>query len=210
MSVRTPIILCMLLTMASTAVGLMVANRIKSFKPNYVIQTRLFSAANDAVPTNILCDIISSSADAPQCKVDEAKDFGSVLKGYKKCVLFAVPGAFTPTCSVSHLPGFITSASAMKAKGVEAIFCLSVNDRFVMKSWGDATAGFAASGVQLVADGNGEFTKAVGQVKDATGGRMGLRSMRYAMIIENGVITSVNVDEKGLDKSSAETIMSLL
>jgi peroxiredoxin len=166
---------------------------------------------NDIVPTNILCDIVVSSDTAtPQCTVDEAKDFGLTLKGYKKCVLFAVPGAFTPTCSVSHLPGFIANADAMRKKGVDAIFCLSVNDRFVMKCWGDATPGFSTSGVQLVADGSGEYTAALNLVKDITAGRMGLRSQRYAMIIESGKITSINIDVKGLEKSSAENILSLL
>ena len=173
--------------------------------------TRRFAAMNDMVPTAILCDIIQSSSDAtPQCTVDEAKDFGAMLTSHKKAVLFAVPGAFTPTCSVSHLPGFIANADAMRAKGVEAIYCLSVNDRFVMKCWGDATAGFSTSGVKLVADGNAEFTTALNLVKDATGGRMGLRSQRYAMIIESGKITSINIDAKGLDTSSAEYILSLL
>ena len=166
---------------------------------------------NDMVPSNIICDIIQSSTDdASKFGVTESKDFGALLSSHKKAVLFAVPGAFTPTCSNSHLPGFIANAAAMRAKGVEAIYCLSVNDRFVMKCWGEATSGFSTSGIQLVADGSCEFTKALNLVKDATAGRMGLRSMRYAMIIESGKIVSINVDESGLEKSTAENILSLL
>lgn len=172
--------------------------------------TALGAAVNDMVPTNIMCDIIEGNSEVNQCKVNEAQDFGALLKTHKKAILFAVPGAFTPTCSVSHLPGFIDNARKFKEKGVEAIYCLSVNDRFVMKSWGDATPGFGVSGIKLVADGNADFTKAIGFPKDATGSRMGIRSKRYALIIESGKITSVNVDEKGMEKSSAESILALL
>jgi len=125
-------------------------------------------------------------------------------------VLFAVPGAFTPTCSEKHLPGFIAKASEFKEKGVDAIYCLSVNDKFVMKSWGLATPEFAKSGIKLVADGNGDYTKAIDLVKDASGGRMGLRCTRFAAIIEDGVYKTVEVDEAGFEKSSAESILSLL
>ena len=178
---------------------------------NFLRASRKFSTMNDMVPSSILCDIIQSSiGGTPQCKIDEAQDFGALLRSHKKAILFAVPGAFTPTCSVSHLPGFIANADAMRSKGVDAIYCISVNDRFVMKCWGDATAGFSTSGVQLVADGNGEFTTALKLVKDATGSRMGLRSQRYAMIVESGKITAINIDTKGLEKSSAEAILALL
>jgi peroxiredoxin len=162
----------------------------------------------DNAPTGISLDVIA--AEDEKCKLGDAVDFGDVLKGHKRAVLFAVPGAFTPTCSAQHLPGFVKQASALKAKGVDAIYCLSVNDKYVMKSWGDATEGFGKSGIKLVADGNGEFTKALGFEKDATGSRMGLRSKRYALIVENGKITSVNVDEKGLENSSAEKILEQL
>jgi glutaredoxin/glutathione-dependent peroxiredoxin len=178
---------------------------------NFLRVSRKFSSMNDMVPTSILCDIIQSSiGGTPQCKIDEAQDFGALLNSHKKAVVFAVPGAFTPTCSVSHLPGFIANADAMRAKGVDAIYCISVNDRFVMKCWGDATAGFSTSGVQLVADGNGEFSTALKLTKDATGSRMGTRSQRYAMIVESGKITALNVDAKGLVNSSAEEILKLL
>ena len=204
---RFPILLVTLLSMASLAFGFMRSTGLQS----KAALSRRFSSVNDVVPTGILIDTVTSSGGStPESVISKDVDIGALLKGYKKCVLFAVPGAFTPTCSALHLPGFVNNAEAMKAKGVDAILCLSVNDRFVLKAWGESTAGFLASGVQLIADGNGEFTAALKQTKDATGGHMGLRSMRYAMIIENGVITAVNVDPKDFDKSSAEHTLTLL
>ena len=141
--------------------------------------------------------------------MNEKVDLGSVLSSHKKAVLFAVPGAFTPTCSAQHLPGFIAKANELKSKGVEAIYCLSVNDRFVMRAWSEATPGCADS-IKMIADGNADYTKALDLVKDATGSTMGIRSKRYAAIIENGKITSLQTDEKGLVNSSAEKILELL
>ena len=163
----------------------------------------------DTLPSkSILCDVIEAQDE--KCKLGDPVDFGALLKSHKKAVVFAVPGAFTPTCSAQHLPGFITLSPELKKKGVDAVYCLSVNDKYVMKSWGDATPGFGSSGIKLVADGNGEFTTALGFEKDATGSRMGVRSKRYALIVESGKVTAVNVDEKGLDNSSAEKILALL
>src|SRR5215471_13680173 len=110
---------------------------------------------------------------------------GDLFKG-KKVVLFAVPGAFTPTCSMKHLPGFLEQASAISAKGVDEIVCLSVNDAFVMGAWGKANN--AAGKVRMLADGNGDFTKALGLTLDASGFGMGLRSQRYAMIVKDGKV----------------------
>jgi glutaredoxin/glutathione-dependent peroxiredoxin len=201
----------MYLSLSIVLVALSVLTDSFRMPQNLLRVSRKLSSMNDMVPTSILCDIIQSSVGgAPQCKIDEAQDFGALLSSHKKAVLFAVPGAFTPTCSVSHLPGFIANADAMRSKGVDAIYCISVNDRFVMKCWGDATAGFSTSGVQLVADGNGEFSTALKLTKDATGSRMGIRSQRYAMIVESGKITALNVDVKGLLNSSAEEILKLL
>jgi glutaredoxin/glutathione-dependent peroxiredoxin len=146
----------------------------------------------------------------PACSFDESQDLALLLKGVGKAILFAVPGAFTPTCSAQHLPGFVALAPQLKAKGIEDIYCLSVNDRFVMRAWAEATPGCVASGIKLVADGSGQLTAALGLTKDATASRMGIRSLRYAAVIERGVITVLNVDEKGLAQSSAETILSLL
>ena len=133
---------------------------------------------------------------------------GEIFKG-KKVVLFAVPGAFTPTCSMKHLPGFLEQASAIKAKGVDEIVCLSVNDAFVMGAWGKANN--ASGKVRMLADGNGEFTKAVGLTLDASGFGMGTRSQRYALIVKDGAVQEVLVEPgPGLNVSSAQTVLSKL
>lgn len=133
---------------------------------------------------------------------------GEVFKG-KKVVLFAVPGAFTPTCSMKHLPGFLEQASAIKAKGVDEIVCLSVNDAFVMGAWGNANN--AKGKVRMLADGNGEFTKAVGLPLDASGFGMGTRSQRYAMIVKDGKVQELLVEPgPGLSASSAESVLGKL
>lgn len=130
------------------------------------------------------------------------------LFGGKKVVMFAVPGAFTPGCSMTHLPGFVVLADEIKAKGVDSIICLSVNDAFVMDAWGKAQN---AEQIIMLADGEAEFTKALGLEKDASAAQMGIRSQRYAMIVEDGVVTTLNVEPaRGIDVSSAETMLSLL
>jgi glutaredoxin/glutathione-dependent peroxiredoxin len=125
----------------------------------------------------------------------------------RKVALFALPGAFTPTCSAKHVPGFVNNHDALKAKGVDAIACVSVNDAFVMGAWGkDQQAG---DKVHMLADGNGDFTRAVGLEMDGTKFGMGKRSQRYSMIVDNGVVKSVNVEEPGaFDVSSAEFLMN--
>jgi len=131
------------------------------------------------------------------------------LFGGKKVVLFALPGAFTPTCSAKHLPGFVNNFQAIKAKGVDAIACLSVNDAFVMDAWGKDQN--VEDKVMMLADGNADFTKAVGLTMDGTGYGMGTRSQRYAMIIDKGVITALNVEAPGaFEVSSAESILKAL
>lgn len=133
---------------------------------------------------------------------------GEIFKG-KRVVLFAVPGAFTPTCSMKHLPGFIEQTSAIKAKGVDEIVCLSVNDAFVMGAWGKANN--AAGKIRMVADGNGEFTKALGLSLDASGFGMGTRSQRYAMIVQDGKVTELFLEPSaGLTVSSAESVLGKL
>ena len=131
-----------------------------------------------------------------------------LLKG-KKVVLFALPGAFTPTCSAKHLPGFVKHAKEIKAKGVDAIACLSVNDAFVMNAWGrDQKVG---DSVMMLADGNAEFSKAVGLTMDGTGYGMGVRSQRYAMVVDDGVVKALNVEAPGaFEVSSAEAVMKVL
>lgn len=125
----------------------------------------------------------------------------------KKVVLFAVPGAFTPTCSESHLPGYVVKADDIKAKGVDAIACLSVNDSFVMKSWQDAQN---AEHIAMIADGGAALTNAFGLEMD-TADFGGVRSQRYSMIVDNGVVTQLNVEApKAFDVSDAETVLSQL
>ena len=127
----------------------------------------------------------------------------------KKVVVFAVPGAFTPTCSEQHLPGYIAQASDIRAKGVDDILCVSVNDAFVMGAWGkDRGAGDA---VTMIADGNGDFSKALGLDFDGSGIGFGIRSQRYAAIVEDGVVTKLAVEEPmKFEVSSAEAILAAL
>lgn len=131
-----------------------------------------------------------------------------LFKG-KKVVLFALPGAFTPTCSAKHLPGFVSNAEAIRQKGIDTIACLSVNDAFVMDAWGKAQN--AGDKVLMLADGNADFSKAVGLTMDGTGYGMGLRASRYAMVVDNGVVKALNVEAPGaFEVSSAEAIMKAL
>ncbi|MDP6198490.1 MAG: peroxiredoxin [Porticoccaceae bacterium] len=125
----------------------------------------------------------------------------------KKVVLFAVPGAFTPTCSAAHLPGFVVHVDDIKAKGVDTVACMSVNDVFVMHAWGQSAN---AEHIQMLADGNGTFTEALGLVLDGSGFGMGSRSQRFAMVVDDGVVTLLNVDAGALESSSAEAILAAL
>jgi peroxiredoxin len=126
----------------------------------------------------------------------------------KKVVLFAVPGAFTPGCSMTHLPGYVVNADKIKAAGVDTIVCMAVNDAFVMGAWGKAQN---ADEILMLADGNGELTKALGLELDGSGFGLGTRSQRFAMIVEDGKVTQLNVEAgPGVDVSSAETIMQSL
>ena len=127
----------------------------------------------------------------------------------KKVVLFALPGAFTPTCSAKHLPGFIQQADAILAKGVDTIACLSVNDAFVMGAWGKEKG--AGDKVLMLADGSADFTKALGLELDLTGRGFGVRSQRYAMVVDDGVVAALNVEKGGaFEVSSAEAILDAL
>ena len=126
----------------------------------------------------------------------------------KKVLLFAVPGAFTPGCSVTHLPGYVVNADKIKAKGVDTIACMAVNDAFVMDAWGKA---HNAEELLMLADGNGDFTAALGLELDGRGFGLGTRSQRFAMIVDDGTVTHLNVESgPGVDVSSAETMMGLL
>ena len=126
----------------------------------------------------------------------------------KKVVLFAVPGAFTPGCSMTHLPGYVVNADKIKATGVDTIVCMAVNDAFVMDAWGKAQN---AEELLMLADGNGTFTDALGLELDGSGFGLGTRSQRFAMIVNDGTVIHLNVEAgPGVDVSSAETIMGLL
>jgi len=132
------------------------------------------------------------------------------LFGGKKVVLFSVPGAFTPACSTKHLPGFVENADAIRAKGVDTVACLAVNDVFVMDAWGKSAG--TAGKVTMLADGNGEFTKALGLELDASGFGMGTRGLRFALVVEDGVVAQAHIEESPVEveASAAENILKNL
>jgi peroxiredoxin len=131
------------------------------------------------------------------------------LFGGKKVVIFAVPGAFTPTCSKQHLPGFVAQAAAIRAKGVDDIICLSVNDAFVMDAWGKEHG--TGDKVRMIADGNGDLSKALGLDFDGSGIGFGLRCQRFAAIVDDGVVSKLAVEEPmKFEVSSAEAILAAL
>lgn len=133
---------------------------------------------------------------------------GALFAG-KKAVVFAVPGAFTPTCSARHLPGFVEKADDIRAKGVDMIACLSVNDVFVMDAWGKSSN--TGDKVEMLADGNGAFANAAGLEMDGTGFGLGIRSQRYAMIVNDGVVEELFVEEPGaFEVSSADYVLKAL
>lgn len=155
-------------------------------------------ATGDKIPDVTLK---TNGADGPQ-----DISTGELFAG-KRVVLFAVPGAFTPGCSNTHMPGFVIKADEIFAKGVDAIACMAVNDAFVMDAWQKAQN---AQAFTMLADGNAEFARALGLDMDASGGGMGTRSKRFAMIVDDGVVEYLGVDAKGVDQSSAETVLGKL
>ena len=147
-------------------------------------------------------DLYYMSEDGPT-KVTTSEIFGG-----KKVILFALPGAYTPTCSAAHLPGYVVHADHILAKGVDTIACLSVNDAFVMGAWGDS---HNAENILMLADGSAEFTSKLGTTLDLTERGFGIRSDRYAMLVEDGVVTAYNREKPGkFEVSDAETMMKLL
>ena len=130
-----------------------------------------------------------------------------LFKG-KKVALFSVPGAFTPTCSAKHLPSFVKHAADLKAKGVDTIACMAVNDAFVMGAWGKDQK--ADGKVMMLADGNADYAKALGLDSDYSGYGMGTRGKRFSMVVDNGVVTHLNIDDEGYGKTSAETMLEQL
>ena len=144
------------------------------------------------------------TADGPAAKTTD-----DLFKG-RKIVLFAVPGAFTPTCHKNHLPGYLAKAEEIKAKGIDAIVVTSTNDVFVMDAWAKATGG--AGVIEFLSAGNGEFAKEIGLSMDGSGFGMGIRSQRYSMLVDNGVVKALNVEEAAgkADRSGAETMLGQL
>ena len=128
----------------------------------------------------------------------------------RKVALFSVPGAFTPTCSAPHVPSYVGNADALKAKGVGAVACVSVNDAFVMKAWGEALS--VGEAVEMLADGNGEFARATGLTMDGSGYGLGERSTRFSMLVDDGTLTQLNVESNPseMDVSSAEHMLGQL
>ena len=157
-------------------------------------------AVGDTLPAG---EFTVMGADGPEKVTTEALFSG------KKVVVFSVPGAFTPTCHAKHLPGFVAQADAIKAKGVDTIACLAVNDVFVMSAWGQASN--VGDSVLMLADGNATWTKALGLEFDGSGFGLGTRGQRFAMIVDNGVVTALGVEQPGqFDVSSAESILGQL
>ncbi|HEX6237886.1 MAG TPA: peroxiredoxin [Acidimicrobiales bacterium] len=157
-------------------------------------------SVGDGIPD---VELMTMTGDGPQLVRS-----GDVL-GEGKVVLFAVPGAFTPTCSDHHLPGYVLRAEDIKAKGVDTIACLAVNDAFVMGAWGRAQG--TDGKVTMLADGNGDFTAEMGLELDGRGFGLGTRSQRYAAILEDGVVRELFVEQgPGLDVSSADAVLAKL
>ncbi len=154
----------------------------------------------DTIPS---MKLMMATADGPkEVSTDD------IFKG-KKVVLFAVPGAFTPTCSIKHLPGFVQNAESMKAKGVDTIVCTAVNDAFVLGAWGKEQG--TGGKITMLADGSANFAKALGLEMDITARGMGVRSQRYALVAEDGKVTHLGVEAPGgFGASAAETILGVL
>lgn len=154
----------------------------------------------DTIPN---VSVTAATADGP-----EAMETDAIFKG-RKVVLFAVPGAFTPTCSARHLPGFIENADAIKAKGVDTIACVAVNDAFVMGAW--ARDQETEGKILMLADGSGDFARAMGLELDLVARGLGIRSQRYALVAEDGVVTFLGVEEgSAFEASKAESVLAAL
>lgn len=156
-------------------------------------------SVGDKIPA---CELKVMGAEGPQSVTTQE------LFGGKKVVMFAVPGAFTPGCSMTHLPGFVVNADKIKAKGVDSIICVAVNDAFVMDAWGKAQN---ADELIMLGDGNGELAGKLGLELDGSGFGLGTRSQRYSMIVEDGTVTSLNLEGgPGIENSTAEKILEQL
>ena len=143
------------------------------------------------------------------CPLDPAPvSVAASVKG-KRVVIFGLPGAYTPTCSAKHVPGYLENLAALKARGVDEVWCVSVNDGYVMAAWGKEQG--AIGKVRMLGDGNGELTRALGLERDSTKSGMGMRSRRFSLLVEDGVVKQVNVEEPGkFEVSNAETMLRQL
>ena len=161
----------------------------------------------DRIPDGTLTEMIDS--ERPGCTVGpNAFSVAEQAKG-KRIVLFGLPGAFTPTCSAKHVPGYVSQFDQLRAKGVDEIWCLSVNDPFVMGAWGREQK--AGGKVRMMADGSAEYTKKLGLDQDLTARGMGVRAQRFSMLIDDGVVKQINVEAPGkFEVSSCETMLTQL
>jgi len=161
----------------------------------------------DQLPDTTVYEFISE--ETPGCTLGPNAVKVQEATKSKKIIIFGLPGAFTPTCSAQHVPGYLKQYDALKNKGVDEVWCVSVNDAFVMGAW--AQNQHTATKIRMLGDGSGALTKALGLELDLIAKGMGIRSQRYAMIVENGVVKKLEVEEGGkFEKSSAESILLLL
>ena len=158
----------------------------------------------DKLPEGTLTEFVAT--ERPGCTVGpNAFQVGELTKG-KKIVIFGLPGAFTPTCSAKHVPSYVQNIDKLKAKGVDEVWCISVNDAFVMGAWGKEQN--SEGKVRMMADGSATFTKALGLEFDLVARGMGVRSQRYSMLVDNGVVKSINVEGPGkFEVSDADTML---
>lgn len=161
----------------------------------------------DRLPEGTLTELVEDEREG--CTIGPNSFNVTDLAKGKKIVIFGLPGAFTPTCSAKHVPGYVEHQAKLKEKGVDEVWCISVNDAFVMGAWGKAQN--ATKSVRMMADGSAEYTKKLGLEFDLTGRGMGVRSQRYSMLVEDGVVKHLNVEAPGkFDVSSAETMLGQL
>jgi len=161
----------------------------------------------DKLPDGALTELVEN--ETPGCTLGPNTFKVADLIKDKHIVIFAVPGAFTPTCSVKHLPGYIANVDKLRAKQVDEIWCVAVNDAFVMGAWGREQK--SAGKVRMMADGSATYTKALGLDMDLTARGMGIRSQRYSMLVEDGIVKTLNVEQPGkFEVSDAETMLKQL
>jgi peroxiredoxin len=161
----------------------------------------------DTLPEGTLTELVEN--ETPGCTIGPNTFNLSALTKGKRVVIFGLPGAFTPTCSAKHVPGYVANHDQLRAKGVDEVWCLAVNDAFVMGAWGKAQQ--AAGKVRMMADGSATYTKTLGLDQDLTARGMGVRSVRYSMLVEDGVVKRLNLEQPGkFEVSDAETMLRQL